>query len=708
MKPFGALILISLLSPALVLGASGPGDLTCDGIVDFDDIDPFVAALGCPGGDPNCWPGPCPWINGDCNDDGTVDFDDIDPFVALIGTTYPDPEGACCFADGSCAIMTVDGCADDGGVYEGDGTACDPNPCPQPEGACCYPDGFCAVTEEADCAGDWLGAGTDCDPNPCPQPEGACCYSSGSCAVTTEVDCTGDWQGADTDCDPNPCPQPIGACCYPDGSCALTTAGVCTGDWLGMGSDCDPNPCPQPLGACCYSDGSCAVTEAMDCTGDWQGMGTDCDPNPCPQPGTPTKAEIAGNSLSAYPYFEYVRAFNEDAPLKIALDPTRYPGIVGQTADVYVVEAQTESEWQLSPTLNDVTSDGPLTVTFSGGTIQANTFTVASAYELDSSVFQSHTGAYTGLGHGYDVVVDIDQDGQLSGADYIDGLSEEAGLYIVHDTAQGGPLAVTETIYSGGSWLNQDLYYPSNIGTMGQLPLIIVSHGNGHNYQWYDHIGYHMASYGYIVMSHSNETGPGIETASTTTLTNTDYLLGHLGSIAGGALNGHVDGHRIMWIGHSRGAEGIARAYDRLYDGSYSPSHFTLDDVILLSSMLPTDFLKTSSSNPHDANYHLWTASGDADVNGSASCDLCQTFHLHDRATRYRQSTVVQGTGHGDFHASSGSVFSGPCHIEPKSVVHAIMNGYFLPLAAHYMQGNVPGQDFLWRQYERFHPIGVD
>ena len=63
-----------------------PGDLSCDGVVDFDDIDPFVAALGCSGGAPNCWDPACPWLNGDCNGDGEVTFDDIDPFVGLIGS----------------------------------------------------------------------------------------------------------------------------------------------------------------------------------------------------------------------------------------------------------------------------------------------------------------------------------------------------------------------------------------------------------------------------------------------------------------------------------------------------------------------------------------------------------------------------------------------------------------------------------------------
>ncbi len=68
--------------------AGCPGDMNCDGSVDFDDIDLFVEALGYAGG--AGWPYPeCPWTNGDANGNGDVTFDDIDPFVALIGTACP-------------------------------------------------------------------------------------------------------------------------------------------------------------------------------------------------------------------------------------------------------------------------------------------------------------------------------------------------------------------------------------------------------------------------------------------------------------------------------------------------------------------------------------------------------------------------------------------------------------------------------------------
>jgi hypothetical protein len=60
-----------------------PGDVNCDGVVDFRDINPFVLILSNLAGWQAAYPG-CPWQNGDCNQDGTVDFKDINPFVAVL------------------------------------------------------------------------------------------------------------------------------------------------------------------------------------------------------------------------------------------------------------------------------------------------------------------------------------------------------------------------------------------------------------------------------------------------------------------------------------------------------------------------------------------------------------------------------------------------------------------------------------------------
>ena len=89
----GKLVALKPTGPALCAG-----DLNCDGIVNYSDIDPFVAALSCVGGAPGCWPPPsgtpyvapgCPWLNGDCDGDGNVTYADIDAFVGRIGATCP-------------------------------------------------------------------------------------------------------------------------------------------------------------------------------------------------------------------------------------------------------------------------------------------------------------------------------------------------------------------------------------------------------------------------------------------------------------------------------------------------------------------------------------------------------------------------------------------------------------------------------------------
>lgn len=414
-------------------------------------------------------------------------------------------------------------------------------------------------------------------------------------------------------------------------------------------------------------------------------------------PGEVIETQLAGNSLATYPHFEFVTSFNADATIEVGVDPLLQAHAAGRTADVYVTLDKSQAEWELDPSLNDVTLDDFESVTF-------GTDLASSRFTVDVGTLNALAG--TDVGVGYDMVVDMNRNGVLDAGDLIDGLGE-AGLYAVHDLTKSGPYAVEEGIYSGGSFLGQDVYYPANIGSLGELPLVIVSHGNGHNYQWYDHIGEHMASYGYIVMSHQNNTGPGIEAASTTTLTNTDYFLGNLDIIEGGALEGHVDSSKMIWIGHSRGGEGVARAYDRIFDGDWIPVEYTLDDIVLVSSIAPTDFLGTSSATSHAANYHLWVGGSDNDVSGCSSSNITQSFHLHDRAENQRQSISLHGVGHGDFHDGGGSsVATGPC-LMGRARTHRIMQGYMLPLFDYHVTGNPASKDFLWRQWESFRPGGA-
>ncbi len=59
------------------------GDMNCDGVLDFDDIDPFVLALSGEAAYGAQYPD-CVYWYADVNGDGAVDFDDIDAFVAAL------------------------------------------------------------------------------------------------------------------------------------------------------------------------------------------------------------------------------------------------------------------------------------------------------------------------------------------------------------------------------------------------------------------------------------------------------------------------------------------------------------------------------------------------------------------------------------------------------------------------------------------------
>jgi hypothetical protein len=427
----------------------------------------------------------------------------------------------------------------------------------------------------------------------------------------------------------------------------------------------------------------------------------------------PEPRELAGKPIAAYPHFQTTRSFNEGDPVYVALDPLTDPGLAKRTVDVFLIEHEELPLHLAGKKLASLTG-APLEVKLSQGSVKENTF-LLEAGTLKGTGTPDANGTVQ-LGRGYDVVVDVNKNGALDSFDVLDGSTEQAGFYVVENFVsfkhegrkETGPYGVTEVLFNGGTTFTQeDIYFPTEVAMLGALPLIVVSHGNGHNYQWYDHIGYHMASWGYVVMSHANNTRPGIETASTSTLHNTNLFLGSLETIAGGALAGHVDGHRIVWIGHSRGGEGVARAYRRLSEGTSLASRYSLEDIKLVSSIAPTDFLGPGVSDMGAAPYHLWTGGADNDVNGCANCDLCQTFHLLERADGSRFSTSLHGAGHGDFHDGGGSsVAAGPCRIgRPKT--HRIMRAYFLPLVQFTLDDNPACLDYLTRQWEEFRALGA-
>ncbi|HEY3175854.1 MAG TPA: multicopper oxidase domain-containing protein [Candidatus Polarisedimenticolia bacterium] len=78
--------------------------------------------------------------------------------------------GGCC-QGGVCSVRTSADCAAVGGVYQGNGTSCSPNPCIVISGACCANSGTCSEGTQTACVtggGTYQGDGTTCATATCP------------------------------------------------------------------------------------------------------------------------------------------------------------------------------------------------------------------------------------------------------------------------------------------------------------------------------------------------------------------------------------------------------------------------------------------------------------------------------------------------------------------------------------------------------------
>ena len=142
------------------------GDMNCDGMIDFGDINPFVLYLSNEAAWQDAYPG-CSPCNGDINCDGTLgqgSFADINPFVALMtqcGTGCACPGPIICPPPWECTktptcYMVRQQAHDQ--HWAGPDTTCDP----WPAGGCCtvvVPPGAQTEGEPDDCAPDTFNGG---------------------------------------------------------------------------------------------------------------------------------------------------------------------------------------------------------------------------------------------------------------------------------------------------------------------------------------------------------------------------------------------------------------------------------------------------------------------------------------------------------------------------------------------------------------------
>lgn len=404
-------------------------------------------------------------------------------------------------------------------------------------------------------------------------------------------------------------------------------------------------------------------------------------------------ASLAGRPRALAPGWEHVESYRDVDPVYIGLDADRYADRAGLPFHAYVVAHKSAEEWATNPALVDVTGD------VESGTVPAAGLLQLEAWAEPPLVTDQPSERY-------DVVVDFGDDGTLDPGDLVDGPGEDFGFAMVGDLSLAGPYEVQQVDIDGGSFLGERIYWPSYLATMGPRPLVVISHGNGHEFTWYDYLGQHLASWGYIVMAHENNTGPGINAASKTTLSNTDYLLANQATIAGGALDGLIDGTRIGWIGHSRGGEGVVRAYDRMVEGESTPEQFTIDDIRVIASIAPTVFYEVTDSDPHDVPYFLIAGTADGDVNGGVDCDECDFYRIWEAGTGPKASAYVHGAGHNDFNCCGFDDATGP-DLLGRDEAQVIARGYFLAMAGAWLDDDPTLLDVFRREYAGFTPSGV-
>ncbi len=421
--------------------------------------------------------------------------------------------------------------------------------------------------------------------------------------------------------------------------------------------------------------------------------------------GSPTELRLACVPLAGAPFASFVQSFLAGSTITVAVDPALCAARPGVTADLFVVAARSAAQWKGDAVLVDVRGASQQ-ITYAAGGVDQNRFEVSGGSALSAD------GGFA-IGRGYDLVIDQDRDGLLSPSDLIDGGDDRAALWISRDPGSAGPYAVatlssyTASGATAGFTLAR-LWYPTAIASMSSRPLIVISHGNGHNYTWYDYLGVHLASWGYIVISHQNNTVPGIETSSTTTLQHTAAIIAQHATVAGGAIAGKIDASRIGWIGHSRGGEGIVRAYDRIYDTPSTAIGYNLSSLKFLCSIAPTDFLGVSSAHPHAANFMLIWGSADGDVSGIPTNSVAWSFDLAERSVGFRNTLLVQGADHNDFNSGTLNDFVGPAGTEIGAAeAKDVAKPFILAGMKYHLEGETGLGEFLWRPSATLRPSAI-
>ncbi len=428
--------------------------------------------------------------------------------------------------------------------------------------------------------------------------------------------------------------------------------------------------------------------------------------------GCVNKIPISGRNISGAPYFRYSDTFTVGEDIWAGIDPGIVdPGNISKMCALYVIQSKDNIAWNLDNSLTHLAQLGGNAavqkVMVQPGCMNANKHllwpnaTVPGEYDVvaDFGNNTSNPGSFVQDDH-YDTPLDMIDGYFVPGFRVVEdpGVMTQfahAGSWNYNEATvnamglTGTPVLVDENFsyFAPGDFvpvnlnvpLRANVFFPADVAGVtdpaqisvvaANYPLIVIVHGNGHDFTDYDFLLQHFARNGFIAASiHCNGDMHGLGRANT--------LFKHLEVLK--TKFGTTVQNNIGIMGHSRGGEAVIKAA-RLNQQNNLGHVFNA-----VISLAPTDQYGSESLTGAWAKpYFVLYGSRDGDIRGHiyvTGYTVPQTgFALYDRSTVPEKSMgfLYKATHNGFITDNEGG---DPELIDKdvqKAVTKAYMTAYF-------------------------------
>jgi len=432
--------------------------------------------------------------------------------------------------------------------------------------------------------------------------------------------------------------------------------------------------------------------------------------------GCVNKIPVSGRSISGTPYFRYSDAFAVGEDVWAALDPGIVdPGNHGKMCAFYVVQSKSEAEWNADNSLAHLGVLGGNAavskIKLQTGCVNANKVKVWPAamlpgeYDIVADFGNNVTDAATFLpDNAYNTPLDVidgyfiagfrilEDPGTMTDFDhaanwnYDENAVDAMGMTGTVDVDDENTMYATPggfSVLTRQVALKAHVFFPADLpgvtdpaqisATQADYPLVVVVHGNGHDYTSYDTLLSHLARNGFVAASIDNRfLSGGIPIHGMHGLGRANNFFHHLAVLQ--ATFGSRLQNNIGVVGHSRGGEGVVKIPRLIHEGSLP------HNINAVMSLAPTDrYGREVLGGPWAKPFFVVYGSRDGDVSGSPPSGAFTWracgFSLYDRAADAEKSMLfVYKATHNGFITSNSD--NGEAGVLDPAIQQAITKAY--------------------------------